>query len=228
MKNAQVKIAILLVAILFQSCSSIKVLDSWKADQAKLDSFKEQNILVIARTADNQARVAFEEEIAAQMATKGFKVTESFKKFPKMHKQREMTEERMKMVRSIIDSEGYTGVVVTSIKDKEETTTTSTSGIYMGAGYYPGYYGGFYNYYRYPYAAGPYYSGFGGYMPTSTSTYTSTTYVVETVAYNLKESGKDQLVSVVTSSVTDPKEASKVASKYVEKVAEALAGTNPE
>jgi hypothetical protein len=110
-------------------------------------------------------------------------------------------------------------VVLTVIKDKKETVRTSYNGISMGASYasfYPGYYGGFYSYYRYPYAYGSYYNSFGGYIPTSSSTSTSTEYVLETVAYILEESEENQLVAVVTSSLDDPEQADKTAKEYVE------------
>ena len=180
--------------------------------------------MVYARTADNSARIAFEEAIANEIRKDGIKVTESFKKFPKIHMNREMTPEREEMIMSILDSEGFNGIVLTTVKDKEQTTRTETTGVYMGASYgafYPGYYGGFNSYWRHPYAFGPYYNSFGGYIPTGSTTRTSTTYVLETVAYNLDESEENQLVFVVTSSIDDPKDAYKTAEKYVQKIVQA-------
>ncbi len=221
-------ISILLLAFIMQGCSGVKVISVWKADQATVDAFKEKNVLVVVRTAENYSRIAFEEEIANQMRAKGMKkVTESFKKIPQLHPEREMTEKRMEIILKILSYEGYTGIVVSTIKSKETTEYTSTSGIYMGASYgnyYPGYYGGFNNYYRYPYANGPYYSSFGGYMPlaTSTSTRTSTDYVLETIFYNLEESSKNQIVAITVSNLDDPTNAHKTAVTYAEKIAEAL------
>ena len=131
------------------------------------------------------------------------------------------------MISSILDSEGFNAIVITTVKDKEQTTRTENTGVYVGAGYgygsfYPGYYGGFYNYYRTPYAYGPYYAGFGGYIPTGSTTRTSTTYVLETVAYNLDEPEENQLVFVVTTSVDDPSNAYKTAEKYVAKIVQAF------
>ena len=206
----------------FQSCSSIKVLDTWKADKEKVESFKEQRILVIGRMADDLSRVTFENQITDKLNASGYNATASFSKFPKVHKEFEMTEERMKMMRSMIDSEGYTGVVITTVKDKKETTTTSGTGVYFGASYFPSYYGGFYNYYNYPYAYGNYYNGFGGYAPLSKSSHTTTTYILETVAYNLNQDGADQLIAVTSSSVPEVKRITKGVVKYVEMIAEAL------
>ena len=219
--------SILLVFLVFslQSCSGVKVLNAWKADKEAVSSFKEKNILVIARTADNGSRLPFEIEIANRLRAEGYKATESYKKVPKLHPEREMTEERRKLIQDILGYEKYTGIVITTIKDKKSVTSTSSSGMYMGAGYgsyYPGYYGGFNSYYSNPYAYGNYYSGFGGYVPLSTSTYTSTTYVLETVAYNLDKGKEDQLIAVVTTEVDDPKDAYKTAAIYVEKIMEAL------
>jgi len=220
---------ILLTIITLSSCKSTKVLSAWKAQQNVVDQFKTKNVLVIARTADNQARVAFENEITAALEASGIKATSSFTKFPKLNKEREISEERMKLVREIMEYEGYTGVVLTVVKDKSQTTTTSSSGVYVGAGYgayYPGYYGGFYNYYSYPYAYGPYYSSFGGYVPVSSSTYTSTDYVLETVVYNLESKDEQaQLVAVVTTQLSDPKEAHKAAEAYVKEIVETLKNT---
>lgn len=216
-------LTVIILTLLLFSCSSIKVLDAWTGPEENVEKFKQKNVLVLARTANTTARIAFEEEIAKALSAQGIKVTESFKKFPKIHDNREMTEEREAMIRSILDSEGYNGIVITAVRDKEQTTSTQTSGVYVGTSYgYPGYYSGFYNYYRYPYAYGPYYNSFGGYVPTGTTTSTYTTYILETVAYNLDEPEENQLVFVTRTSLDDPENAYKTAEKYVEKIAEKL------
>ena len=216
---------VLVLVFSLKSCSGVKVLSAWKTDTAGVASFKEKNILVIARTADNGSRLPFEIEIANSMRANGFKATESFKKVPNLHPEKEMTEERKKLIQDVLANEGYNGIVITTLKDKSSVTSTSSSGLYMGGGfgsYYPGYYGGFNSYYATPYAYGSYYSGFGGTVPLSTSTYTTTTYVLETVAYNLDAGKKDQLIAVVTTEVSNPKDAYKTAATYTSKIMEAL------
>ena len=212
-----------LLAFGLQSCSTVKVLNTWKAEEDAVSSFKQKNILVIARTNNNTARTAFESEIAKKMNAMGIQATESFKKIPTLHTEVEMSDERLNKVLSMIESEGYNGIVITTIKDKETVTQTNTSGVYMGAGYgYPGYYGGFNSYYGSPYAYGPYYSGFGGYVPTSSTTSTYNNYVLETVGYSLDEPEEKQLVFVVTSSLSDPSDAYKTAEEYVENIVDAF------
>jgi hypothetical protein len=212
--------------VILQSCgTTVNVLNSWKGNKEAIQSFKEKKILVIARTADNSSRLPFEIEIANKLRSKGFNATESFKKAPKLHPEVEMTEERKELMQTLMSTEGFTGIVITTVKDKESITSTTTNGVYVGGSYgsyYPGHYGGFNNYYNYPYASGGYYSGFGGYVPTSTSTSTRTNYVLETVAYNLDKGEEDQLIAVITTEIKDPKDAYKAAAKYVEKIMEAL------
>ena len=215
---------ILIFVFFLQACSGTKVLSAWKGEQENIDKFKEKNILVIARTANDHGRIAFEEAITLQLKAKGIKATESFKKFPKIYPNREMSEERVAMITSMLESEGFTGIVITVIKDEQQTTETTSNGVYIGASYggYPGYYGGFNDYYSRPYAYGSYYSSFGGYIPTSTSTRTYSDYVLETVAYNLDEPSENQLVAITTTSVSDPKEAYKAATEYADKIMKSL------
>jgi hypothetical protein len=216
-------IAMAVAMLVLNACGSVKVVSTWTAEQEAVDQFKSSKVLVIARTANNSARTAFEEEIARALNERGINATESFKKVPNLNPQREVTEERAQQVLSMIRSEGFSSIVLTTVKDKRQTTETNTSGVYMGVGYggYPGYYGGFGSYYRYPYAYGSYY-GAGAYIPTGSTTSTYTTYVLETVGFNLDAPEENQLVFVVSSELSDPSNAHKVAEEYVEKITKEL------
>lgn len=222
----KITIIVLFCLLLLQSCSTVKVVNSWKADSDKVEAFKKKNVLVIARTSDNNARIAFEREIAAQLRAKGIKATESYTKAPKIYPNKEITEERVAFIKEIMGYEGFDAVVITVIKDKEQTTSTTQNGVYFGASYsnfYPAHYGSFYNYYSYPYAFGSYYDSFGGYIPVGgTSTRTYTKYVLETIAYNLDQTADDQIVAVVTSNLEDPNNATKTAKEYVDEIMKSL------
>lgn len=223
MKKLIYSILSLSLIIILNSCSSVKVLDSWKADN--VDSIKDKNILVIARTANNQARIAFENEIVNQLTERGMKATASFTKFPNINPDKEVDEERLEMIKTILANEGFDGVVLTVIKDYEEQTKTVTDGGYYAGGtyggyggYYPAYYGGFYGYYRSPYS----YSTYGSYVPSTTTTYNVKIYVLETVAYNLAEPEGKQLVAVTTTKIDDPSNVTKVAAEYVKAITKSL------
>jgi len=101
------------------------------------------------------------------------------------------------------------------LKDYNESMVTEESGGYYAGGTtyyggYPGYYGGFYGYYHNPYS----YSTYGNYVPSSSTTRISKSYILETLIYNLDEPEGKQLVSVVTTQIIDPSGVTKTAKDY--------------
>ncbi|MCO4822538.1 MAG: hypothetical protein KC469_10755 [Flavobacteriaceae bacterium] len=213
--------ALALIMVVLSSCSSVKVLSTWTADDTS--DFRDNNILVIARTDDTQARTALEQEISKMMRADGMSVTESYKKFPRLNPDnKERSQDDIDEAISIIKNEGFDGIVLTVLKDTQTSTqTTSDGGYYSGAtwgGYYPRYYGGFNSYYYHPTS----YSTYGTYSPTTYSTSTTTKYILETVCYDLTKTGEGQLAAVITTEVTDPKDMRKVSEEFVAKVSKAL------
>lgn len=199
------------------SCSSVKVLDSWKGEN--ISSVSDKNILVIARTDQPQARIAFEEAIANDLRGAGYKATESYLKFANYNPDEKADKSKIK---ALIEKEGFHGVVVSVVKDYNESLVTEESGGYYAGGTYygryPGYYGGFYGYYHNPYS----YSTYGNYVPSTTTTRVSKSYILETLIYNLDEPEDKQLVGVVTSQILDPSSATKTAKEYSKAVLKSL------
>ncbi|MEQ8712938.1 MAG: hypothetical protein RIC80_07960 [Cyclobacteriaceae bacterium] len=221
----RLSIMLLIASLVFQSCATTKVTNYWKNDQASMEDFKQQKIFVIARTNSNLTRATLEQEIVMQLAKDGIEGLASYQKFPQLNPEEEMTKERTAQIKEILENDGFGGVIMVSVKDKKETTTTTQNGGYMGAGYnayYPGRYGGFYNYYRQPYYYGSYYSSFPSYVPGTSTTSTSTTYVLETVAYNMTAPDDQKLVFVVFSDIKDPNNVDKAAQSYVDTIVQKL------
>ena len=209
---------------IFANCSSIKVLDAWKGDN--VNTLKGQKILVITRAANELARVSFEQEIANQIRAGGFDATESHKKFPGHKPDHKLSEEEIDELKTTIQNKGYNGVVVSVLKNLQETTRVTEEGGYYTGGYtggpynsfYPGYYGGFYGYYGNAMS----YSTYGNYVPSTLTTQTSKTYILETVVYNLDQPDDKQLVAVVTSKVDNPQNVTTTAKQYAKAIAKSL------
>jgi hypothetical protein len=223
MKNFKKVLLLFILAATFASCSGIKVVDSWKADN--INSLADAKILVIARSDDMVGRQRFEQEIAERLRAGGIDAMESYKKFPAMKHNQELSEEEVAQRVQIVKNEGFKGIVLTVLKDMSKEIVTSESGGYVSGGYYPSYYGGYYGgfggYYGRVYS--PYGYGYGGtYVPSETRTYTSETYSLETVIYNLDLEPGKQLLGVIAIDITDPKSASKVAPKYADAVLKQL------
>lgn len=220
MKNIQNLFTLLFIVSTCYTCSSVKVLDSWKSDS--IGDIKSNSFLVVARTTNTQARVAFENEIVRQMTEKGYNATSSLAKFGDWKPNDVKENDDPSKLKQILKNEGFNGVVLTVVKDfKEETRFQEEGGYYAGGnyyGYYPRYYGGFYGYFYNPMS----YRTLGNYVPATTTTTTSRLYVLETTVYNLKETGENQLVAVVTSELDNPQSAAGIASEYVKKIAASL------
>lgn len=220
MKKFTFSLLVLMNIVLFSSCSSVKVLNSWKADN--IDSVKDNSMLVIARTDNISARIAFENEITKDLNANGIKATSSFEKFPNLNPDKELTEADAERIKQIIRENGFNGVVLTIVKEEQELTKTVTDGGYYAGstyyGYYPRYYNGFYGYYGHVNS----YSTMGNYVNQTTQTYTAKNYILETVIYNLDEAEEKQLVAVVTSKLEEPENAATTAKQYVKAISKSF------
>ena len=213
---------ILLFSLLFicLACSSVKVTDAWKSDS--FSDIKNNKMLVVARTDNNQARIAFENRIVEELAKNGIEAKSSFSVFPTNIKmQKELTAENKLALEEFLKNEGFDGVIVSVIKDVQEITKTVTDGGYYAGStfprYYPGYYNGFFTFYYDPIS---YYST-GTYVDPTSTTYSTKTFILETVAYDLtKEDG--QLIAVVTTQLENPSNLDKNAAVYTKKIVKAL------
>ena len=207
--------------LVISACSNTKVIASWKSENANQIK-NNKNVLVIARTGDKQARIAFESEIAEKLNKEGINATSSFSILPTNLKiGKELTEEQKMAFKEFLKIEGFDGVVLNVIKDLEETTKTySDGGYYAGATvpFYPSYYNGFYTYYFNPYS----YTSFGTYVEPTTTTYSYKTYVLETVIYNLNQKENDQLIAVVTSKIENPQDIDNDAKVFAKKIFNSL------
>ena len=196
------------ILILISCGPSVSVTDSWHAPD--ISESKSDHFVVMARVDDVVGRQRFEQEIVKQLKAGGVDAVESYKKFPNLNLNLKMTPDQIDELVADLSKEGINGIVLTVIKDMKTEINTTTSGGYTG-----GYYGGFHGYY------GSYYSpyGYGGsYMPSSSRTYESDIYKLETVVFDLDRPG-DQMIAVISINITDPKSASEVAPKYSEKLA---------
>lgn len=226
MKKLFKSLLILGLVFLLNSCSSVKVLDSWQGDN--LNTIVEKNILVIARADDQQARIAFEEAMANELRAEGLKAVESYLKFPNFsHGSKSDEEKAAKKLENLILNEGFHGILISVVKDYSEAIVTEESGGYYagasyggygGMGYYPGYYSGFYGYYHNPMS----YSTYGSYVPSSSTTRVSKTYILETLIYNLDQPKDKQLIGLITSKIVDPSSVTKIAKSYSKAVFKSL------
>lgn len=209
-----------LVAILLGSCSSVKVLNSWKSEEVR--SMKQKEILVIARTANNKVRKLFEDEMVRQLKAEGLSATASYEKLTQLDPNRKLSEEEIAAVKASFKEQGYNGVVLTVIKEVEDLSKiVKEGGNYSGGTYYgynPYYYGGFYGYYMHPQS----YPTYGNWEEEKMELKTAYNFVIETLAYNLDLAENKQLAAIVTTKLEEPDDLKSTAKTYVKKMTQAL------
>lgn len=220
-KEAQFILIVLLIGSIY-GCSGYKVLDTWKAENAQ--DIRENNILVVARTTNTEARKAFENEITNELKKQGVKATASYLKFPKLGPNTKMSEERKDSMRTLLTSEGFDGVALSILRDYEEKTRIIGSeggGNYVETGTRPNPYNeganvGFYAYYYHPTA----YPSDMVYVEKDTlAALTSRNYTLQTSVYNLKLQEDKQLVAYLNASIENPDNADKAAKGYAKTLA---------
>lgn len=217
----------LLIGLLLSSCSAVKVIDAWKSPEVQ--SFKENKILVVARTENKDAREAFELAITDKLKAKGFNATPSYIKFPEFLPNDKSDDDRKEKIKNLLQKEGFNGVVLSILKDYQERTRSITMGGYEASvnyGYtdWPNYVGGgFYTYYYHPLSYSTEYLD----VEKTEFELTSKLYVLETVAYDLNRPDKEQLLALVNAEVENPSTAKVLAPQYAAAIAKRLKKTKP-
>lgn len=204
----------------FFACNSTRIIDSWTKET--LSDLKDNNVLIIAKSSDKMTRINGEDAFAKELEKRGISVTKSYDAFPNIDPGKEYSAEETQALRDQLYDKGYRVVLVSAIKDKSEAIVqTESGGYYTGPyypAYYPRYYYGFNSYY------GSVYSPYMGYTPSVTRTSKETTYVLETVLYDLNKSDDSQLVGITTASITDPASIKSGAQQYAAAIVETMYG----
>jgi hypothetical protein len=211
-------LVLLFIVIFLNSCSGFKIIKSWKSET--VNTMRDKKILVVGRSAKKEIRVAYEDAITKKLVASGYNATASYKNYPDFKPNQKVSDEREQQIRTILEKDGFNGVVLTVLKDYQENTREvgaeqyDATVIYGGATV-AGVYGGFYAYWDLPGS----YSADNVAVKQEGSTITSKLYILETVVYNLdKEDGK-QLEAWITASIENPENSPSLATAYANSVA---------
>jgi len=217
MKKGIKTLGILTLALVFSSCSTVKVANTWK--DVKTSSIKEKNVLVISKTDNNVARMQFETDMVNNLISNGVNATESFKVFPEINGSEKLDETQLKCIKEELKSDGIDVVLLTVLKDTQDYTKTTTTG---GTNYYissyPVYYGrgyhrGFYRYYNTFYVNSE---------PITSVTSNGKKYILETITYDLTQPKDKQLLSVITTEIDNPETLGTTSKDFSKKVIKEL------
>lgn len=182
------------LSILVSSCSSTKLLDSWKSQN--FDSLSNSKILVISKTPENDVRKSYESAIANKLRTKNIDAIESHIHYPSLREA--STPEAQNLVVKQFKKDGITAIILTSLKQTIETpngSKVSQEDIPKD------------------------YEDKRSFDPNKVNkengtVSTSKTYILEGLIYNLTLDRGEQLVNVCLVNVTDPDSPEKIRKSF--------------
>lgn len=190
---------IISMSFILLSCSSTKLMDSWKSQN--FDSLSNSKVLVVSETPEIEMRKTYEIAIASKLRAQNLDAIESHIKFPSL-KESNTPEEAAQTVQMFKDA-GISGIILTSLK---QTIETQNGGMARQTGIPASY------------------SEKASFGPNSNDSdipivSTSRTYVLEALTYNLALEEDKQLINVCLVDVTDPDSPDKIKKTFTKIVA---------
>ena len=194
MKN----VLFLLLYVLLISCSSIRVVDSWKNED--LLFFKPQKLLVIGVTDNLTARKIFEEKLKNEFQKRNINAEASTEVLASDFTDSKKSEEEIDAMISDLLEKGFDAVIISTVKGVDARTN-----------YTHGYYSVNYHWTR----LGRYYYRFQDiyYNPGYYNEFSI--YHVETAIYNINEKSDKSLLWVGAIKIVDPENITQTVNDYV-------------
>ena len=195
----------ILITVLFVSCSTAKVTDSWLNDTYK--DYQPKKILIIGLTDNLTGRIVFEEQLKTELINRGLDAIESYKVFKPKFTSLKQTEEDIEIEIKRLSKDGFDAVLISAVKGIDEKV--SYSGDNFKTYYYWRRFGHYYYLAQDVYLQEGYYSKYK-------------IYHIEASLYNIKENDDKSLVWVASYDVVDPKQINKTVTNYVKAVIKSL------
>lgn len=206
------------LAIFLTSCSTTKLASRYKSEN--FDSIKDQKVLVISRTPQENIRKSYEKEISKKLKVNGFDATASHLVFPDLKPLSNKTTERIANTIAMFRNEGFDIVLLTSLKDIEEQEVARRQEGYQSMlEYYGNKYvtlKGYYDDVNAPPKLEPIQTELEPVIQKEI------TFILEAVTYNLALKDEQKLLSVLTTEITNPGSASSVRKGFAKIIAKEL------
>ncbi|WP_405206614.1 hypothetical protein [Aquimarina sp. LLG6339-5] len=201
------RLLLVLVLPFFLSCSSIKLIDSWKSKD--FQSLKAKKILIAAKSPNLEIRKSYEIAISKKLKDYDIDVVMMHRIFPDFEEKERTTQEEKSEIIKQFTEKGIEGILVTSLKNTIESKKSDTpQRVNIPVEYKDKNFLAFNS------------ENHINHLPKLTGiqnndTLTiSKTYILEAIIYDITLEKKRQLVGVSVIDVTDPKSASKVLDNF--------------
>ncbi|WP_299429912.1 hypothetical protein [uncultured Maribacter sp.] len=198
MKNLKIIFGIGIIVSLLFGCSSVRITDSWRG--SKTLNIKKKNILVVSKTEDRATQIRFEKDMVLNLNKNGLTSIESHIKFPNSDPTEKVEKNKEKEIIKNLRNNNIDIIIISHLVDsrKYKNTITTNENIYP----FPYRYRSFYDY------ANQFH------QEQSTIEMEGTTYILETLVYDITQQTQDQLISIITSEVDNPNNLSTTSNEF--------------
>ena len=200
-------IIIAVIAFLLQGCGTSYLQTSTNVSNTKKQYDK---ILVVSRSKDKTARIAFENKVAADLKTRGINAESSYTIIKMDLLSQDLSEANIAAIKNDLVRKGFNGVIVTNLIDTNQYTDVVPGS--SGTVYYPVRYGRF----------GRYYAHYPVNYWGADQIESGVEYTLESCLYDITESQSDNLQWVGRFKVRNPSDLMKTIDVYSKELTEAL------
>lgn len=200
---------LLLSIFLIISCSSTKLINSWKNPDYGI--FKPKKILVVGVTPNYEARKAFEFQIITELNARKIKALQSAVVFESSFQDSEQTEKDIETEVDKLISTGYDTVLVSLVKEVEDNKSYGSES--SKTDYHLRRFSLYYLAYQDAFFKEDYYNSYK-------------VFNIETSIYNLKEDSGQSLVWQASFDLVDPQNSKNAIDSYVKKLIKSLEKEN--
>lgn len=191
--------------ILFTSCSTARVTDSWLNEAYK--DYQPNKIVIVGLTDNLSGRALFEEQLKTELTKRGINAVESYNVFEPTFTSQKQTEDDIESEIERLSDQGFDAVLISAVKGIDERVS------YSGDNFIT------FNYWR----------RFGHYYYLAQDVYVTDgyynrykIYTIEAALYNLKENNDKSLVWVASYNVVDPSQINTTVTNYVKAIIKSL------
>lgn len=196
---------LLVLLFLLFSCSSTRMVDSWKSSE--YTNYHPRKILIVGITQNLTARKLFEQQLKKELIKAGVIATESYEVFESTFTNSKQTEEEIQNEVKKLTNEGFDAVLISAVKGVNEKVSYAQSS--YRANYYWRRFGRYYYLYQDVYFDPGYYNKYK-------------VYHIESSLYNLKENNDKSLVWVASFNIYDPQTITSTVKDYVKAIIASL------
>lgn len=193
------------IILFLSSCSSTRIVDSWRSNDYV--DYKPKKVLILGITDNLTARKIFEQNLKNEFSKRGINAVESFDVLKNTFLISKQSEVEIDQEVDKLVAEGYDAILISAVKGVDDKTIYS--GDQLRTGYYWHRFGRYYYLYQDVYFEPGYYNNYK-------------VYHIESSLYNIKTNNDKSLVWVASYNIVDPQNINSTVNDYVKAIVQSL------